>query len=175
MQIPVFVSCPTRLNDAQNTARECILAELSRLHLEPRALGRSDYPTELPLHEVYLLAKHCAGGLILGFEQFLADAGITKRGTDEEKRTDRSRPFPSSWNHLEAGILFAIGLPLLVFREEGIDGGVFDRGVTDVFVHKMPVPPLAPDQQDALTDVFLKWQTSVRNAYYAPSRTRLAQ
>ena len=176
MYIPVFVSCPTKLNDAQNASRECLLEELRRLHLEPRALGRSDYPTELPLQEVYLLAKHCAGGLILGFEQFLAPAGgIVKRGTDEEEPADKAKPFPSAWNHLEAGILFSIGLPLLVFREAGIDGGVFDRGVTDVFVHKMPTPPLSTEQQEALTDVFLKWQTAVRNAYYAPSRTRVLQ
>jgi hypothetical protein len=30
------------------------------------------------------------------------------------------------WNQLEAGVLYALGLPLLVFREAGIEGGVFD-------------------------------------------------
>ena len=32
-----------------------------------------------------------------------------------------------------------MGLPLLVFKEDGISGGVFDSGVTDVFIHKMPI------------------------------------
>src|SRR5437660_3411049 len=40
-----------------------------RFNLEPRAPGRSDYPTELPLREVLLVARHCSGGVILGFEQ----------------------------------------------------------------------------------------------------------
>jgi len=29
-------------------------------------------------------------------------------------------------------------LPLLIFRERGISGDVFDHGVTDVFVHDIP-------------------------------------
>lgn len=45
MKIPVFVSCPTSLSDVQEAARKAILRELDRANLEPRALGRSDYPT----------------------------------------------------------------------------------------------------------------------------------
>ena len=74
--------------------------------------------------------------------------------------------FPSPWNHLEAGILFSLGLPLLVFRESGISGGVFDHGVTDVFIHPMPLASLNPADKQALRAVFLKWQASVRNFYY---------
>jgi len=166
MRIPIFVSCPTFLNDVQEASQKIILRELERLELEPRAIGRSDYPTELPLREVYLLAKHCSGGVILGFEQFQATAGLWKRATDEEKVIRTPIAFPTPWNQLEAGILFSLGLPLLVFKEEGISGGVFDHGVTDVFVHKMPSPsPKAKDKR-ALSAVFLKWQASVREHYY---------
>jgi len=166
LKIPVFVSCPTSLNDVQEAARKVILRELDRANLEPRALGRSDYPTELPLREVLMLAKHCSGGVILGFEQFRAISGIAKQGTSEEKRTRSVTIFPTPWNHLEAGILFALRLPLLVFADEGITGGVFDRGVTDVFVHRMPAPAMSVSSKKALTAVFQKWQASVRNHYY---------
>ncbi len=72
MRIPVFVSCPTQLNSGQNRSRNVILEILEGLHIEPRALGRSDYPKDYPLKEVYAIAKHCHGGVILGFEQFQA-------------------------------------------------------------------------------------------------------
>jgi hypothetical protein len=78
MDIPVFVSCPTSLSPQQENARSTILRYLSRYSLEPRALGRSDYPTELPLREVLVIAKHCAGGIILGFEQYRSLDGIDK-------------------------------------------------------------------------------------------------
>jgi hypothetical protein len=165
MKIPIFVSCPTVLNVSQDKSRKIILSELEHLELEPRAIGRSDYPTELPLKEVYLLAKHCSGGIILGFEQFLSKSVILKRDTKEEEKKNNVK-FPTPWNQIEAGILFSLGLPLLVFREEGISGGVFDRGVTDVFIHKMPLAPIQMEEKKALTMVFLKWQASVREHYY---------
>ena len=166
MMIPVFVSCPTSLSDPQEESRKIIIKELHRANLEPRALGRSDYPTELPLREVYLIAKHCSGGIILGFEQFVVQSGTLKRNTPEEKRLAAGTTFPTPWNHLEAGILYSLGLPLLVFAEDGVSGGVFDRGVTDVYIHRMPTSRITPPARKALSAVFQKWQASVRSHYY---------
>ena len=143
-----------------------VLRQLERFHLEPRALGRSDYPTELPLREVLLLARHCSGGVILGFEQYRSTAGLDKPGTAEEEAHDSDRPLPTPWNQLEAGILFGLRLPLLIFREKGIVGGVFDPGVTDVFIHPMPSPRDPAASKEALGEVFLKWQADVRRHYY---------
>ena len=166
MRIPVFVSCPTTLNKGQNAARQRLIREIEQLGLEPRALGRSDYPTDYPLREVAVIAKHCSGGVILGFEQIVVSGGIRKRGTKSEAKITKPVLFPSSWNHLEAGILFGLKLPLLVFKEKGIEGGVFDNGVTDAFVHSMPPARMSAVERDALTAVFLKWQGKVREHYY---------
>jgi hypothetical protein len=75
MNILVFVSCPTSLSASQEAARTVIVQQPDDNDLEARALGRSDYPTELPLREVLLIARHCSGGVILGFEQCCADSG----------------------------------------------------------------------------------------------------
>jgi hypothetical protein len=154
------------LSPAQDASRHLLLRELEKLGLEPRALGRSDYPTDLPLREVALISRHCSGGIILGFEQFHTEKATWKRGSSEENTMTATVVLPTPWNHLEAGILFALRLPLLVFREDGIRGGVFDEGVTDAFVHKMPKAPLAPAAKSALSAVFLKWQGRVRDHYY---------
>ncbi|HYK88583.1 MAG TPA: hypothetical protein VE398_07425 [Acidobacteriota bacterium] len=172
MKIPVFVSCPTALNTAQEAARAVLTQFLDELNLEPRALGRSDYPSELPLREVVVIARHCAGGLILGFEQFQATSGTWKRGVGVKGGERRLSPndavsFPTPWNHLEAGILFGLGLPLLIFRETDISGGVFDNGVTDVFIHKMPDANITAMERGNLKEVFLKWHGKVSTQYYA--------
>jgi hypothetical protein len=166
MKIPVFVSCPTVLNQYQEGSRQIILRELKRLKLEPRTLGKSDYPTNLPLREIYVLATHCSGGIILGFEQFFAKEGFYKRGTAGEKSLESGIPFPTPWNQLEAGILFGLDLPLLVFCESGIQGGIFDPGVTDVYIHQMPKKDISNRQRNELKDVFLKWQAMVQKHYY---------
>lgn len=166
MKIPVFVSSPTKLSRSQESARKVIVNELEELGMEPRALGRTDYPADLPLREILVIAKHCSGGVILGFEQTIATAGTRKRSTDEEEKITGQLGFPSPWNNLEAGVLFALCRPLLVFKEEHISGGVFDSGVTDVFIHKMPMGRLSGQNRAALREVFLNWQRRVRAHYY---------
>src|SRR5258706_6814830 len=113
MKIPVFVSCPTALNAQQQSARSVLMRFLDDLNLELRALGRSDYPSELPLREVLVIARHCAGGIILGYEQFQATAGTWKRGLGQKHGERKLKPkevssFPTPWNQLEAGILFGL-------------------------------------------------------------------
>ena len=163
MRVPVFVSSPTQLSSGQNRSRNVVIDILEDLQLEPRALGRSDYPKDFPLKEVHAIAKHCHGGVILGFEQFQATTGTWKRGTKEEKRVHRSKPvsFPTPWNHLESGILFGLRLPLLIFREADVFGGAFDVGTTEVFVHAMPPPRPSPTKKKELKEVFLKWHAEV--------------
>ena len=107
-----------------------------------------------------------SGGIILGFKQFETNSGTWKKNTTGEKDQSEYIAFPTPWNHLEAGVIFGLKLPLLVFREPTIQGGVFDIGVTDVFVHPMPVDPISKKNKDALKQVFLKWSAKVREHYY---------
>jgi len=168
MLIPVFVSSPRDLNEAQDAAFRTILGEVGRVGLEARSLGRTDYPTSFPLREVFQLAKHCAGGLVLGFAQFGTNGGIWKGGTPKETKlkTGQRVVFPTPWNQLEAGILFALGVPLLVFREDGISGGVFEIGTTDLFVQEMPMGKLSSTHRKSLRDVLRKWGAQVQTHYY---------
>ncbi len=165
-KIPVFVSCPTSLSNEQEKRRRVIINILDELQLEARALGRGDYPTDLPLREVFILAKHCYGGIILGFEQIHVEKGIRKRNTKEARRLDKPISIPTPWNHLEAGILYGLKMPLLIFKEEGIEGGVFDYGITDAFIHSMPPAKITKDKLDELRQVFLKWFAFVSNKYH---------
>jgi hypothetical protein len=165
LKIPVFVSVPTTLTPDQDATWHLVEDELDRLDLEACTLGLSAYPTKLPLQEVAALARHCSGGIILGFEQFRITNGVAKPGTPQEAPITNAAPMPTPWNQLEAGILFGLGVPLLVFKEDGITGGVFDYGVTDVFVHS--ISNKSPDgPPPGFRDVFTKRQADVRLHYY---------
>ena len=165
-KIPIFVSCPTQLTQEQELKRLVIMKLLGDLQMEPRSLGRGDYPKDLPLKEIFVIAKHCSGGVILGFEQIFVENGIKKRDTIEEKQIKNPMLIPTPWNHLEAGILFGLKLPLLIFKEEGIEGGVFDNGITDVFVHNMLPAKPNKSKYNELKQVFLKWHGEVSRRYY---------
>jgi hypothetical protein len=166
MKIPVFVSCPTTLSELQQASRQLILDQLDGRRLEPRAIGVSDFPTEPPLREVLVLARHCSGGVILGFEQLRVYDGIRKYGTLKKAEVKEVAIFPTEWNQLEAGILYSAGLPLLVFKEQGVTGGIFDLGVADIFIHEMPKPTSSGDDKNPLASVFEKWGAKVREHYY---------
>jgi len=165
MSIPVFVSCPSTLTEQQEQVRRLLRIELEHLRLEPRTLGRSDYPINNPLKEVKVLAKHCSGGVILGFSQVLVTSGILKPDTEQQKEI-QNRRLASPWNDLEAGILFALGIPLLVFCEDGVSGGVFDLGTGDLFIHSMPGASPSEETLDGVKGILLRWYGQVQQHYY---------
>jgi hypothetical protein len=112
------------------------------------------------------MIRHCSGGLILGFEQFRAPSGVHRRGTSKEEETDGPIVMPTPWNHLEAGVLFNQRLPILIFREPNIEGGIFDVGITDIFIHMMPTTDMPKEALDDLDTVFQMWASEVRHHYY---------
>jgi hypothetical protein len=112
------------------------------------------------------MVRHCSGGIILGFEQFRADKGEFKPGSANAKITDSPVRFPTPWNQLEAGILFSHQVPLIIFRETGVTGGVFDIGTSEVFIHQMPTSLTSAQALDDLDSVFQNWVGRVRSHYY---------
>jgi hypothetical protein len=72
--------------------------------------------------------------------------------------------FPTPWNQLEAGILFSLRLPLMVFREDG-SGGVFDNGVTDVFVNRLPLGRIGKRDEEQILFSIQIWVGQVREHY----------
>ncbi|MCA1684386.1 MAG: hypothetical protein LC745_00065 [Planctomycetia bacterium] len=152
---------------AQDKSANIIHKLVTRYKLEWRALGRSDYPNDLPLREVLRMVRHCSGGIILGFEQFRTEAGVIKRGSVKEQVVNNQPVVvPTPWNHLEAGILFSNRLPILIFREPGIQGGIFDVGTSEVFIHQMPTESMSEAVLDDLDSVFQNWVARVRGHYY---------
>ncbi|MGB5756690.1 MAG: hypothetical protein WBM50_07225 [Acidimicrobiales bacterium] len=148
MQIPVFVSRPSQLDERQIEVFAWLEERLESLSLQPRTLGSSDFAVETPLREVLVLARHCAGGIILGFDR-VGDRGSTP------------------WNQLEAGILYGIDLPLLLFADPLVpqrDGGIFAVGSSDLYVGPMPYDDA---QQAQARETLLAWQGRVRQHYYS--------
>jgi hypothetical protein len=67
---------------------------------------------------------------------------------------------------LEAGILFSAKLPMMIFREPGVDGGIFDVGTSEVYIHQMPTSATTAEALDDLDSVFQNWVADVRRHYY---------
>jgi hypothetical protein len=103
--------------------------------LQPRTLGETDFPNSTPIQAVKDVLGICQGALILGFKQIHIVKGYSKVGTDKERKI-ADEFLPTAWNQLESGMAYMQDLPLMIIREQGVSGGVFDVGITDRYVHQ---------------------------------------
>lgn len=165
MKIPVFVSRGSRLSPEQEEVYARVASLLEDHDLEPRTVGRSDYAVDTPLREVLVLGRHCGGGIILGFEELWIERA--REGGRETGKVVTGRPQATMWAQLEAGLLYGLGIPLLVFREPGVEGGIFDIGSSDVFIQDLPTTGAEWDARErSLKGMFATWRGRVQAAYY---------
>lgn len=158
--IPVYVSCPSSLTLAQESVVD-LLRRLSLDHgLEWRVLGRTDYPVASPIETVLACIRKCYGGLILGFEYSHAEAIVVRRGQASE-RVLPSEVAASPWGQIEAAVLLARSLPILIFKEHGITGGIFDVGSGTTFFEM----PQSSKVDKRLTEVVSQWAREVQEHY----------
>jgi len=82
------------------------------------------------------------------------------------KTQDDMVRIPTAWNHMEAAILFALGKPLMIMREKGIDDGVFYPGTASSFTHTLPanLKEMA-GQRDQIRQVIKAWRAQVSATY----------
>src|SRR5690242_11371801 len=111
----IFVSRPTWVPEEFRGGIEGFLRLLHAMGVTPRTLGTTDYPSKAPLDEVIDLLDACAGAVILGYPQIRVAGGFVK-----DKPVTEELLLPTEWNHIEAGLAYARGLPLLVVHHEGV-------------------------------------------------------
>lgn len=165
IKISVFLSAPTMINAEQQAVYDFVCDALGEENLQPRALGRSDFPQSDPTTEVYYLARACYGGIILGFGQVEALSGMVKRGTPVEKQIVSPIVVPTPWNQIEAGILLALRKPILVFGEAGVSGGVFDQGAFPGFLQVFDPHRMAEVDWENMRERIRLWSADVRHQF----------
>lgn len=145
----IFLSRPTWISQEYQPGLDGLLRVLEGLGLKPRTLGATDYPNRAPLDEVIHLLDQCVGAMILGFPQIVATAGTIRAQTIEGEVI-----LATEWNHIEAGLAHARGLPLLIIHHSGVRRGIFDRGAISSFIYELnlrdPAWPLCAEIQGAL-------------------------
>ena len=159
----MFVSRPLRLTPAQARSLKVIEGYIVRLGLDPKTYEASEYPTDVPIAEVHALARICSGGVILGVIKYSDEPREPQASQVGKEFTSQMAPTP--WNQIEAGILYSMGLPLLILRERGVTGGVFDHS-TGVIIHDIPKALTNLSDVEGLNDALLKWSAQVRAYYY---------
>lgn len=152
----IFVSRPTWIPKAYEEGLNHFLGFLESKKLSPRTLGSTDYPTECPLDEVLGIMKQCSGAIILGYPQITISAGKIKN-----KDISSEIILATEWNHIEAGLAYAQGLPILIIHHENVARGIFDRGTMPKFIHSIDLSNPSWILNSKILGAFKKWETDV--------------
>lgn len=135
----VFVSRPNALAEHQRNFWESLRTRLTERGVNPRTVGATDYASDAPVGKVKEVMSECHGVIILGLKQVRVIEGVSKEGT--EKQTSLTEcSFPTAWNHIEAGIAYALELPMLILKEPGINEGLFEKGTSEKYIHEATLP-----------------------------------
>lgn len=154
--IDVFVSRPTWVPAEFSKGLDGFLGFLVSLGFQPRTLGSTDYPAKAPLDEVIRLLDACRGLIVLGYPQIVVTAGSVK-GTPAPPNMCLS----TEWNHIEAGLGYARGLPLLVIHHVGVTRGIFDHGALPNFIHSIDLSDPAWALSPAVQGAVKSWKSDV--------------
>jgi hypothetical protein len=128
----IFLSRPSWVGPEFKDGLEAFTNILKSYGINPRTLGVTDYPVNTPLDEVISIMDQCVGTIILGYPQIEVKEGVLKG-----EPIDSSVILATEWNHIEAGLAYAKGLPLLVIHHKGVQRGIFDKGAISKFLHEV--------------------------------------
>jgi hypothetical protein len=168
MNISIFLSYPKPCSKPQRGFIERVRAYLNERGFSPRTLGVTDYDVDAPLRAIRRLMRESNGIITVAFRRTFIKKGASHYRTDikelEEIPLD-GKWLTTPWAHIEPAMAYQLGLPILIFRENGVFAdGILEKGVVGLY---MPEFDLSKDIGRYLTsaewsEVMGKWEGLVR-------------
>ncbi len=135
----IFLSAPSRRSLPQQLFLDRFVTILEHNGLTTERLDRSDYPMSGQLTEVRRRISDCCGVVVLGFPQDLTTEEEAAFTGDGPTRRTQGVALASRWNDAEAGMAFALDLPLLVLAPVSLDEGIFDKQISERSIFRLPL------------------------------------
>lgn len=156
-RVRVFLGVPAVLAAGQQKRVVQWLGWLESQAVDVIRLQRDAYGRD-PWSDLMSLLSRADGTILLGFRQLDARAAIWRPRSPEE--ADGVGWWTSPWLQLEAGMAIAVGHPVLVASENGVEEGIFKPGVWGGQVQGAPLS--SPGEKGAA------WLESVRTRCHQP-------
>lgn len=168
MKISIFLSYPKPCFSSQKRFIEMLTRYLEIRGFSPRTLGVTDYDMDAPLKAIRRLMLESNGLITIAFRRTYISHGASRHGTDlpgVEEVAIEGKWLTSPWSQIEPAMAYQLGLPVLIFRENGVlDEGILERGVVGLY---MPTFDLGNDldeyfQSVEWSDMMGRWEGYVR-------------
>ena len=149
----IFLSRPTWVSEEFEEGLKIFLMSLDNMGIKPRTLGTTDYPSKAPLDEVLEIMDECQGAIILGYPQIVINSGQVKEDVIQDELI-----LGTEWNHVEASLAYARGMPILIIHHHNVSRGIFERGVMNAFNHSIDMTQPSWCMEAALNGAINKWK-----------------
>lgn len=156
----IFLSMPTELSEKETETVHKISEVLKCRGIKLRTIGVTDFTNETPMEAIKEIMEQCTGAIILGFTQIKVEKGIKKPETKKEMALECYN-IATPWNQIEAAMAYMLDLPLFIIKDNGIDGGIFDPGVTSKFIHEFDLKEQGWLETAQFLQPFNKWYEDV--------------
>ena len=115
METPrIFISMGTPYTEQYSQFRdELELFLRDTCKVDPRIIGKNEYPSGSPLEKIREVMRGCHGVLVVAYERKFLEAGIEKRGGAAPQQLN-GLTYTTAWNHIESAMVFSFGLPLYI-------------------------------------------------------------
>ncbi len=124
--LPVFLSVggPHRLDQHQFLQR--LRFEMQNMGVAFRSLNSDDFSRDAPFDQVAEIMRTCRAALIVGLDRSHAYTIFEREGSQREK-VHQDQYIPTAWNQIEGSMASALGLPVLILREQRLNQeGIFE-------------------------------------------------
>jgi hypothetical protein len=119
MAIDVFISVGTTEQPEQKEFIESVEQFLQNHGLNPRRIGKSDFPSGNTLAHIKQMMNECSGTVIIALERIYIENGMERRNSTQGKILSDVKT-STVWNHIEASMAYMLGQPLFVLVESGL-------------------------------------------------------
>ncbi len=149
----IFVSMGTPYTaDASRFRDELEMLLRDRCGVDPRIIGKNEYPSGSPLAHIRSVMRECAGVIIVAYERKYLETGMEKRGGKSEHRLEKLT-YTTPWNHIESAIAYSLELPLYIFCQNGLSEEGLIESKIDWYVQHVEIAPGALSRPEIFDSV----------------------
>jgi hypothetical protein len=116
----VFISMGTPFTDQYARFRDELENLLrDRCGVNPRIIGKNEYPPGNPLSHIRAVMRECHGIVVVAYERTYLEKGLEKRGGLSATKIG-NRAYTTPWNHIESAIAYGLDLPIYILCQSGL-------------------------------------------------------
>ena len=137
----LFISMGTPYTELQTKFRDELENFLrDNCGVNPRIIGKNEYPDGSPLAKIKEVMSGCHGVVIVAYERKYLQDGAEKRGGDSEKPL-ANKVYTTPWNHIESALAFALNLPLYIICQKNLTEEGLIEAKIDWYVQYVDIDP----------------------------------